>query len=196
MSVVQRGRSWSGGRLRKTQQFITVVEDTVGYMYMPGKGDDFKQQVCKSVVGSVPRPTRRWETALVVRWDGRQHATGSHILRNNQGTVSIAEVDPEGRYILLENASWKRHTHQFMGGWRLERWLTPTQQLSFTFPDLFKLDQGNTCVIWANCPDATPAPPHQLVWQGAPSWGSGANMETRLVSVQGEEKSTYIERRS
>lgn len=75
-----------------------------------------------------------------------------------------------------------------MGGWRLERWLSPTRRLLFKFPDVFKLEHGKTCKIWVCCDDAVSAPPGELIWNEATSWGVGINITTRLLTDKGEVK--------
>lgn len=142
----------------------------------------------------VPRKPKRKETALTVTWDEIKPKSEIEVYRTNTGPVSIAEVDRNGMFLLLENASFKLRKDQFMGKWKLQRWMTPSRKVVFTFPDTFTLKHGQNCKIWVRGAGGIHNPPDQLIWQECSSWGVGINLPTVLLDEHGEEKATHIER--
>ncbi|XP_014666178.1 PREDICTED: trichohyalin-like [Priapulus caudatus] len=145
-----------------------------------------------------PRRPKRKESALTVSWDEIKPTSTSktEVFRTNQGPVSIPEVEAHGHFVLLENASFKLKKDVFVGRWTVERWITPSRKLLFTFPDNFTLKHEKECKIWARgAPGAIHSPPSNIIWQDVTSWGVGINIPTRLLDDKGEEKATHMERR-
>lgn len=95
----------------------------------------------------MPRKPKRKETAIHVSWDEIKPTSQTEVFRTNQGAVSIPEVDRNGQYILLENASFKLRKDVFLGKWTLERWITPIRKILFTFPENITLKHEHSCKV-------------------------------------------------
>jgi intermediate filament protein if len=121
-------------------------------------------------------------------------ATRTSFQRSAKGNVSIAECQPEGKFIILENTH--RSKEESLDEWKLKRKLDGKKEVVFTFPSKYVLKPGKTVKIWARGQGGTHSPPDQLVYEGDDSWGVGQNVQTILYNKDGEEKATHIQRSS
>ncbi|XP_054835703.1 lamin-B2 [Eublepharis macularius] len=101
-----------------------------------------------------------------------------------KGSVSIEDVDPEGKYVQLKNRSDK---DQSLGNWRLKRRIGDGEEIAYKFTPKYVLRAGQTVTIWAADAGVAHSPPSVLVWKNQGSWGTGANIRTYLVNSDGEE---------
>ncbi|XP_039180313.1 lamin-B2 [Crotalus tigris] len=101
-----------------------------------------------------------------------------------KGSVSIEEVDPEGKFVQLKNHSDK---DQSLGNWRLKRKVGEGEEIAYKFTPKYILRAGQTVTIWATEAGVAHSPPSVLVWKNQGSWGTGDHIQTCLVNAEGEE---------
>ncbi|XP_062414394.1 lamin-A-like isoform X3 [Pungitius pungitius] len=100
------------------------------------------------------------------------------------GRVTVDEVDLDGKYVKLGN---KSDEDQNMGNWQVKRQVGSGAPIVFKFPVKFTLKAGQRVTIWASGAGGTHSPPSDLVWKTQPSWGTGDQFQTTLISANGEE---------
>jgi len=117
-------------------------------------------------------------------------ATRTSFQRSAKGNVSIAETNPEGKFIMLENTH--RSKDETLDEWKLKRKIDGKRELVFTFPAKYVLKAGKNVKIFAKNQGAAGA--DALVFEGEESWGTGGNVQTILYNKDGEERATHIQR--
>ncbi|MGH0143734.1 UNVERIFIED_CONTAM: hypothetical protein FKN15_000737 [Acipenser sinensis] len=100
------------------------------------------------------------------------------------GRVTVDEVDMEGKFVRLSN---KSDEDQLLGNWQVKRQVGTKSSIAYKFPPKFTLKAGKSVTIWASGAGGTHSPPSDLVWKSQSSWGSGDNVQTSLISANGEE---------
>ncbi|KAI5626570.1 lamin-B2 [Silurus asotus] len=100
------------------------------------------------------------------------------------GSVSIEELDLEGKSVTLKNNSNK---DQSLGSWRLKRRVGEGEEIVYKFSPKFVLKAGQTVTVWAANAGVAHSPPSDLLWKSQSSWGSGDETVTLLVNSDGEE---------
>ncbi|KFQ41259.1 Lamin-B2, partial [Nestor notabilis] len=100
------------------------------------------------------------------------------------GSISIEEIDLEGKYVQLKNNSEK---DQSLGNWRLKRQIGDGEEIAYKFTPKYILRAGQTVTIWGADAGVSHSPPSVLVWKNQGSWGTGGNIRTYLVNSEGEE---------
>ncbi|XP_074515683.1 lamin L3 isoform X2 [Sebastes fasciatus] len=98
-------------------------------------------------------------------------------------TVSVAEVDMDGKYVRLKNNS---EAEQPLGGWVVRRMYPDSGELSFHIPSPCVLAGGQTLTIWAAGSEAE-ADSGDLVLQGHRSWGPVTDIRVVLMNPNHEE---------
>ncbi|KAM6466680.1 lamin-B2 [Liasis olivaceus] len=101
-----------------------------------------------------------------------------------KGSISIEEVDPEGKFVQLKNHCDK---DQSLGNWRLKRKIGEGEEIVYKFTPKYILRAGQTVTIWAAEAGVAHSPPSVLVWKNQGSWGTGDHIHTCLVNSDGEE---------
>ncbi|CAG5130747.1 unnamed protein product [Candidula unifasciata] len=115
--------------------------------------------------------------------------------RTANGPVSIAEANPEGKYIMLENNSNGGIRKDVdLSGFRLRRVVdnNRARAIEYTFHS-FLLKPGRSVKIFARSA-AAQAGPNDLVFRDVESWGAGAEVVTTLLNEKGEEKASHIQK--
>lgn len=100
------------------------------------------------------------------------------------GSVSIEEIDLEGRFVQLKNSSDK---DQSLGNWRIKKQVLEGEEISYKFTPKYVLRAGQTVTVWAAGAGVAHSPPSTLVWKSQNSWGTGESFRTTLVNADGEE---------
>ncbi|KAM9383677.1 lamin-A-like isoform 2-T2 [Pholidichthys leucotaenia] len=100
------------------------------------------------------------------------------------GRVTVDEVDQDGKYVRLSN---KADEDQNLGNWQLKRQVGSGTPITFKFPAKFTLKAGQRVTIWASNGGGSHNPPSDMVWKTQPSWGTGDQFQTTLISANGEE---------
>jgi intermediate filament protein if len=121
-------------------------------------------------------------------------ATRSSYQRSAKGNVSIAECQPEGKFIILENTHRSKDEH--LDEWKLKRKLDGKKEVVFSFPQKYVLKAGKTVKIFPKGQGGAHNPPESFVFEHDDSWGVGQNVQTILYNKDGEEKATHIQRTS
>ncbi|TKS69435.1 Lamin-L(III) Lamin-B3 [Collichthys lucidus] len=115
------------------------------------------------------------------------------------GTVSVADVDMDGKYVRLKNNS---DTNSFilqhftcllsfvqeqpLGGWVVRRMFPDSENISFHIPSSCVLLGGQTLTIWAAEAEAE-ARSGDLILQGHRSWGLVTDVRVVLLNSNNEE---------
>ncbi|XP_036027005.1 lamin-B2 isoform X2 [Onychomys torridus] len=115
---------------------------------------------------------------------GQGSSVGGSRLAQQAAVVSVDEVDPEGRFVRLKNASDK---DQSLGNWRIKRQVPEGEDVAYKFTPKYVLRAGQTVTVWAAGAGVAHSPPSTLVWKSQSSWGSGESSRTVLVNADGEE---------
>ncbi|XP_078217574.1 lamin-B2 [Callithrix jacchus] len=100
------------------------------------------------------------------------------------GSVSIEEIDLEGKFVQLKNNSDK---DQSLGNWRIKRQIFEGEEIAYKFTPKYVLRAGQMVTVWAAGAGVAHSPPSTLVWKGQSSWGTGESFRTVLVNADGEE---------
>uniref|UniRef100_A0A671RK43 Lamin-B2-like n=1 Tax=Sinocyclocheilus anshuiensis TaxID=1608454 RepID=A0A671RK43_9TELE len=95
------------------------------------------------------------------------------------GSVSIEEIDLEGKSVTLRNNSDK---DQSLGSWRLKRQIGDGEEIAYKFSPKFVLKAGQTVNVWSADAGVSHSPPSDLLWKSQSSWGTGENILTLLVN--------------
>jgi intermediate filament protein if len=121
-----------------------------------------------------------------------EQSTRTSFQRSAKGNVTIADVNGDGKFIILENTH--RTKDENLGSWRLKRKIDGRRELLFTLPSNFVLKAGRSVKIWAKSQGGSHSPPESLVFDGETSWGTGMNVQTILYNSDGEERATHLQR--
>ncbi|XP_057565684.1 lamin-B2 isoform X2 [Hippopotamus amphibius kiboko] len=100
------------------------------------------------------------------------------------GSVSIEEIDLEGKFVQLKNSSDK---DQSLGNWRIKRQILEGEEIAYKFTPKYVLRAGQTVTVWAAGAGVAHSPPSTLVWKSQNSWGTGESFRTVLINADGEE---------
>ncbi|XP_022422248.2 lamin-B2 isoform X2 [Delphinapterus leucas] len=99
------------------------------------------------------------------------------------GSISIEEIDLEGKFVQLKNSSDK---DQSLGNWRIKRQILEGEEIAYKFTPKYVLRAGQTVTVWAAGAGVAHSPPSTLVWKSQNSWGTGESFRTILVNADGE----------
>jgi len=124
----------------------------------------------------------------------KETTSKTNVQRSAKGNVAVAESDPQGKFIVLENANDSKD--EVLDEWVLQRKIDGVDKVTYVFPPKFILKAGKRVKIWAKDQGGSNAPPDQLINEQATNWGTGAQMQTILLNKQGEERATYVQRAS
>ncbi|NXN31307.1 LAML3 protein, partial [Nycticryphes semicollaris] len=115
----------------------------------------------------------------------RGHSTGFKTVQHasSSGSVSIEEIDADGKFVRLKNNS---EEDQSLHGWVLRRHLGSVPDVTYKFPSRFTLQAGEVVTVWGAAAGVSPGP-SDLVWKSQKSWGSGGNIDVTLITDDGEE---------
>lgn len=119
-------------------------------------------------------------------------STRTTFQRSAKGNVTIAECDPDGKFIVLENSH--RSKEENIGDWKLRRKIDGRKEVVYTFPSSIVIKAGKTCKVWARDQGGYNNPPYDLVFDGENNWGTGNTVQTVLVNRDGEERATHTQR--
>jgi intermediate filament protein if len=108
--------------------------------------------------------------------------------RSAKGPVAIAECSADGKFIMLENTGRK---DEFLGGWSLKRNIDGAETNDFTLPHDLTIKTGTKIKLWAK--GCSPAGPSDLETTEE-TWGSGANITTRLTNPAGEDRASHVQK--
>ncbi|KAJ8338665.1 hypothetical protein SKAU_G00354510 [Synaphobranchus kaupii] len=99
------------------------------------------------------------------------------------GNVCVHELDVDGKFICLQNAS---DQDQPMGGFEMTRTIGETSA-TYKFTPKYLLRAGQKVTIWASNAGVSASPPADLIWKNQSSWGTGEDIQVVLTNPQGEE---------
>ncbi|XP_076876125.1 lamin-B1 [Brachyhypopomus gauderio] len=99
------------------------------------------------------------------------------------GNVCIEELDVDGKFVRLHNAS---EQDQPMVGFEMTRTIGDVSA-TYKFTPKYVLKAGQKVTIWASNAGVSSSPPTDLLWKNQSSWGTGENVKVVLTNPQGEE---------
>lgn len=112
--------------------------------------------------------------------------------RTSTGPLSVAEVNPEGKFIVLENNSAGTNKREVdMNKWKLKRTVDDKRDYVYEFRN-FTMKPGKSVKIFARG-SAGEAGLNDLVFRDEETWGYGAHVTTALLNEKGEEKATHTQ---
>jgi intermediate filament protein if len=112
--------------------------------------------------------------------------------RSAKGNVTIADVNSDGKFIVLENTH--RTKDESMDGWKLKRKIDGKKEYVFVFPTPFHLRAGRSVKIWAKGAGGSYSPPESLIFGDSNTWGTGKSIQTTLYNQDSEERATHVQR--
>ncbi|KAL3083395.1 hypothetical protein niasHS_011197 [Heterodera schachtii] len=112
--------------------------------------------------------------------------------RSAKGNITIAECEPSGKFVTLENTH--RSKDEDISGCRLRRRLDGKREISYSIPPNMVLRAGRSVKIWASGQGGVHSPPDSLVLEQENSWGAGANVVTAFFNKEGEERATHTQK--
>ncbi|KAM4808900.1 lamin-B2 [Rhinophrynus dorsalis] len=117
---------------------------------------------------------------------GQSSSTRFHMAQqaSSTGSISIEEIDLEGKFVHLKNNSDK---DQSLGNWRLKRKIGDEEEIVYKFTPKYVLKAGQSVKIYSADAGVAHSPPSILVWKSQSSWGTGSNTRTYLVNTDEEE---------
>ncbi|XP_055010562.1 lamin L3 isoform X2 [Boleophthalmus pectinirostris] len=101
------------------------------------------------------------------------------------GSVSVSEVDTQGRFIRLKNNS---EMEQCLDGWVVRRLYPDSGEISFNIPSPCVLTAGQTLTIWAAGSEEE-ADSNDLVLESHRTWGPATDVRIILLNPNYEEMS-------
>ncbi|CAF1236756.1 unnamed protein product [Rotaria sp. Silwood1] len=113
------------------------------------------------------------------------------VQKSARGPIAIDQVDPQGNFIVIENAG-STGKDQDMKGWTLRRRIDSKDDIVYKFPDNFVLkSRSRIRILSRNASKGSINERETLVAEGVQTWGTGTNMVTRLIDNNGEEKAVF-----
>lgn len=111
--------------------------------------------------------------------------------RSAKGPVAIGEVSTDGKYVQLENTGKK---DEDLGGWHIRRNIDGDDKFDVALPEVFLLPPGAKAKLYTTGNKPTEgAGPLDIELQH-PTWGSGADIITKLCNPTGEDRATHVQR--
>ena len=127
------------------------------------------------------------ESSLVVKNDGLIGKVTYQ--RSSKGPVSISECSNDGKFICLENTGRRAENLEH---WEINRIIDGRSQGNFVLPRDFCMPPGRKVKIWAKGKVENPGPFD--IESNCYSWGTGANITTKLINPQNEDRATYVQK--
>lgn len=113
------------------------------------------------------------------------------VQKSARGPIAIDQVDPQGNFIVIENAG-SSGKDQDMKGWTLRRKIDSKDDIVYKFPDNFVLkSRSRIRILSRNASRGSNNDRETLVAEGVQTWGTGSNMVTRLLDANGDEKALF-----
>jgi hypothetical protein len=113
------------------------------------------------------------------------------VQKSARGPIAIDQVDPQGNYIVIENAG-STGKDQDLKGWTLRRKIDAKDDIVYKFPDNFVLkSRSRIRILSRNASKGSINEKETLVAEGVQTWGTGTIMVTRLIDGNGEEKALF-----
>jgi predicted RNase H-like nuclease (RuvC/YqgF family) len=113
------------------------------------------------------------------------------VQKSARGPIAIDQVDPQGNFIVVENAG-STGKDQEMKGWTLRRKIDSNSEIVYNFPNNFVLkSRSRIRILCRNASKSQINEKETLLAEGVQTWGTGTNMVTRLLDANGEEKALF-----
>jgi intermediate filament protein if len=107
--------------------------------------------------------------------------------KEKKGTIGICDSSPDGKFIILENTGTSAACD--LSGWVIKRRVDGNGELCYQIPAGICLPPCQELTVWAQSYCQSKGPGDLVA--DFENWGIGINSVSKLVSCQGEEKSTF-----
>lgn len=111
--------------------------------------------------------------------------------RSAKGPVAIGDVGTDGKFVQLENTGRKEEE---LGEWRIKRNIDGDDKYDVVLPKAFILPAGEKVKLFASGSKPAEGTGPLDIEIEHPSWGSGANIITKLCNPAGEDRATHVQR--
>jgi DNA repair exonuclease SbcCD ATPase subunit len=113
------------------------------------------------------------------------------VQKTARGPIGIDQVDPQGNFIVIENAG-TAGKDQDLKGWTIRRKVDSKDEIVYKFPDNYVLkSRSRVRILSRSASRGSVSEQDILVAEGVQTWGTGSYMATRLVDANGEEKALF-----
>jgi len=112
------------------------------------------------------------------------------VQKSARGPIAIDQVDPQGNFIVIENAG-SPGKDQDMKGWSIRRKIDAKPEIVYKFPDNFVLKARSRIRILSRTASTGSVNEKETLKSDVQSWGTGITMGTRLLDGSGEEKALF-----
>ncbi|XP_071964887.1 lamin-B1-like [Antedon mediterranea] len=143
----------------------------------------------RSQTRSQKRASARTQTPIrQLRAKRRRVQDASSLVQSDHysGSVSIADVCTDGKFIKLKNNT---ETDQALGGWLL-KCSVGNDEVTYKFGSKYVLKADQEVTVWSSGSGHASNPPSDLVAKNKPSWGTGDEVSATLQDNTGEAVAT------
>ncbi|CAF1210465.1 unnamed protein product [Adineta steineri] len=113
------------------------------------------------------------------------------IHKSAKGPISIAECEPQGKYIVIENTS--RSKNIALAGWTLHQENDNGDILTFTFPNNYLLRSNQSLKVLSKS-NETERRNSDLIASLLSTWHTGSNVVTKLINAEGKDRSSLTKK--
>ncbi|CAF3796700.1 unnamed protein product [Adineta steineri] len=113
------------------------------------------------------------------------------IHKSAKGPISIAECEPQGKYIVIENTS--RSKNIALAGWTLHQENDNGDILTFTFPNNCLLRSNQSLKVLSKS-NETERRNSDLIASLLSTWHTGSNVVTKLINAEGKDRSSLTKK--
>jgi len=111
--------------------------------------------------------------------------------RSAKGPVAIGDVSSDGKFVQLENTGKKEEE---LGEWRIKRNIDGEDKYDVPLPKALILPPGEKVKLFATGAKPTEGAGPLDFEIEHPTWGSGANIITKLCNPTGEDRASHVQR--
>ncbi|CAF1616248.1 unnamed protein product [Rotaria sp. Silwood1] len=116
------------------------------------------------------------------------------VQKSARGPVTVDQVDPQGNFIVIENAG-STGKDQELRGWTIRRRVDNNNEIVYKFPDQFVLkSRSRVRILSRTASKSSTSDKDVLIADGIQNWGIGTSMVTRLIDANNEEKALLTQR--
>jgi len=145
-----------------------------------------QKAVATKIAATLAAPNSSLKVSQVVKGEMSAKTTYQ---RSAKGPVSVMECAADGKYIALENTARKDES---LAGWKILRTIEGIDKVEFTLPAGFVVRGNSKVKVWAKGFRGAGGPSD--IEASVQSFGVGANIITKLISPNGEEKATHVQK--
>jgi len=199
--MLEGEESRAGSRQMIMEQVLKTqsLQQNQGGAQNSSKTQSLKQQVKDALMAQSARQEGEMVSSEQVLDKQKEMETAQFQLkttfqRSAKGNITIAECEPSGKFITLENTH--RNKDEDISGCQIKRKLDGEREIVYTIPENTVVPAGGILKIYARDQGGENNPPVSLVFDAEPSWGVGVNVVTSLFNKEGDERATHTQKRT